>query len=361
MAFVAGGATLSIIGAALPSLARTTGLTEATVSLTASWFSAGGLVGAALTILATRRWSLERLLPIALTTQAVALASFAWADRPVSLYLAGVVAGFGFGMMETAVIVLTNRRRDAPQAHGILNSAFAAGAIMIPIVVALVIRATTSPALAFVIAGVIHATAAVLTFRLVATGQTANAGARFPAGYARLGWMVAVYVGAEAVMATWVVALAERLDLISSTWGPLGSSVFWGGLLLGRISGTLAIRLATPRILLTVVTTTAATLVAVAAVTVATWPVLAAVMLVLGVIAAGPVFPLVVTELGETHGTAATVALLGLGSVGAVAGTALASQMTGEAGVLAIPAVLLYSGAVVIGLSLFRPPRPPIR
>ena len=349
LVFFAGGSTLSIIGASLPSLARSIGESEASTSLLATWFSGGAAVSALAMVYAGRRVSLERLLAPLLGLEALALGAIALADELPLLFVLAAAAGAGFVGGECVVIALTNRRRDAARSHGILNTLFALGAVSMPVVVAFTVRASATPALAFMVAAALAGTAALASLGLRPTKSTPGT-PRFRSGYSRLAILIALYVGAEAVMATWVAALAERQQLITEGWSALSSSIFWGALLVGRLVGTLLVGRVQARRLLIWALVTSAMFVTAAAGLVQVNAAVAAIALVGGVVAAGPVFQLVVTEMGETQGLAAVATLLVLGSLGSIVATAVAAWASGlgVVAVLLVPVILLFAG---IGLT----------
>lgn len=336
---------MSIIGASLPSLARSIGESEASTSLLATWFSGGAAVAALALIYVGRRVPLERLLVPLLVLEALALAVIGVVDELPLLYGFAAAAGAGFVGGECVVIALTNRRKDAPRAHGIVNTLFALGAVSMPVVVAITVRTDETPATAFLVAGALVGLAAIAATSLRPTRSSPGT-PRFQSGYTRLAILISLYVGAEAVMATWVAALAERQGLIDSGWSALSSSIFWGALLVGRLLGTLLVSRFRTRRLLVWCLVTSGVLVALAAGLVQSSAALAAVALILGVIAAGPVFQLVVTEMGETQGLAAVATLLILGSIGSIVATALAAAVSGlgVVAVLLVPVVLLFAG-----------------
>ena len=267
--------------------------------LVVSAASAGYFIALIVAGALSHRWSAQKILVVAMALLGSGMFGLALAAGLPALLGAGVLLGLGNGSINVAanaLIVDLNRDRLAA-ALNYLHVLFGVGAMMGPMV--------ASFALAHMISywWVFSAGAAASAMVAIGLATTAAVEVRVPAtvgdGFLALlerpliwviGGVLFLYVGAEMGIGAWLTLYLHAAAALSATIASAGVSLYWLGLVLGRIvGGRLAHRIA-PREL----TILAAALSAVALIGLIAMPMshlLAAVMVMLIGFGYGPIFP----------------------------------------------------------------------
>lgn len=273
LVFVLFGATVTVIGAALPRILADFGWSYGSAGLVMAMGSVGsfatswlvgrlvGRIGARATLLAGMGLSTLGLAPFALIPS-VALNTF--------LYF---LVGAGQGFLETGVnwSVLRMDRGGSGRAMSLMHGAFALGAVLGPLATGALLGAGAPVVLIYRGAAIASLLLGILLALLplgrlgrdAATGRggkktaasegvaaaeggaadeaapaaTAGTGAPRP-GHGAIAWLGALalflYVGAEIGVSNWAAELFVRALGSSLGFGALAVSLFWAGLLAGR-------------------------------------------------------------------------------------------------------------------------------
>lgn len=160
------------------------------------------------------------------------LAGFAGSS---ALFLTGAAAfGLGFGFLEVTITAATKQRnQDSAQELTKLNAAFATAAVMTPLALVAELAILGSN----LIAGIVAAMALVSSWSLGITEEKPSGSAPKVSPGLPSALLIAafLYVGAESLLAGWGPTLVSSFELLSVETAPLGSTLFWGLLALGRL------------------------------------------------------------------------------------------------------------------------------
>lgn len=241
------GVTLTIIGATLPTIVREFEWSYVTTGIVVSAGFVGYFLSTFFSGLLVQRLGPKPVVVVGLALQAVALAFFA--ARPVVLLnlLLNLMLGLGQGSLEVVVnfSVVRMERGGKSRLMNLMHAAFCAGAILGPLAVGRLMAVDadwrTIYRLMAVVALVMAGALLFVPFSRLG-GEGAKAG-REP-GVAELlrhpllilfFLILLLYVGAELGISTWVAEYFVESFGTSAAVGAYMVSVFWMGLLAGRL------------------------------------------------------------------------------------------------------------------------------
>ncbi len=245
--FAALGVTLTIIGATLPRIVREFEWSYVTIGIVVSAGFVGYFVATFFSGLLVQRFGPKPVVVIGLALQATALAFFA--ARPVVLLnlLLNLMLGSGQGCMEVVVnfSVVRMERGGRSRLMNLMHAAFCAGAILGPLAVGRLMAVgadwRTIYRLMAVVALVMAGALSLLPFSRLG-GEDAKAGDG--PGVAELlrhpllilfFLILLLYVGAELGVSDWMAEYYVEVFGTSASVGAYMVSVFWAGLLMGRL------------------------------------------------------------------------------------------------------------------------------
>ena len=172
---------------------------------------------------------------IASTALAVGLAGVTGATSVLVFLGGGLVVGLGFGVIE---VLVTAQVRidggDAAKSLTQLNIAFALGAVLSPLVLAVTVRLLETDAIGYLAALLMLLSG--LSFRAANRARSTDS-SKLETKPLRLFLLAcALYVGAESILAGWTATIFSELEITSAELAPIGTTIFWGMLVLGRVS-----------------------------------------------------------------------------------------------------------------------------
>ncbi|HVO38453.1 MAG TPA: MFS transporter [Spirochaetia bacterium] len=250
LGFATFGVIFTIIGAALPQIIRTFQwsytLTGAVLAMSAVGYFVSTFVCGILTQRLPPKW----ILSTGLFLGAVAMSLFVrWPSPWLNLVL-----NFCIGLCQGAVEVVTNlevihmEKRGQSRLMNLMHSAFCVGGIVGPAAVGYFLGTGAGGRVAFAAAAGLLALMALLfgTFRFPAIRQ---AEARRDSHGARVmlqplvilvTLLLLLYVGAELGVSTWISEYFVRVHGTAASMGAFAVSIFWIGLLAGRLTLSVA-------------------------------------------------------------------------------------------------------------------------
>jgi len=177
----------------------------------------------------------QRVVQVASTALAAGLAGATGASSVFGFLTGALVVGLGFGVIEVLVtaqvrVVGGDTTRSLTQ----LNIAFALGAVLSPLALAAALRLLESDAFGYLAALLMLISG--LSFRAASRSRLPEA-KKLEIKPLRLFLLAcALYVGAESILAGWTATIFSELEITSTELAPIGTTVFWAMLVLGRIS-----------------------------------------------------------------------------------------------------------------------------
>jgi MFS transporter, FHS family, glucose/mannose:H+ symporter len=287
------------IGPFLPEISRVVNLPLERAGLIVSASAAGYFISVLIAGEINQRWSAQAILVGSMILFTAGLFGLAAARGLAGLLGGGFVIGLANGGIDVganALIVELNRERMA-SALNYLHVLFGVGALMGPMIVAGALAGTISYAWIFgcgAIVCALIASAMIATPALEILVAQENPGGLVPMLARPLIWMVSgmmlLYVGAEVGIGAWLFVYLRRAGSLSATFASSGVSLYWLGLVAGRmIGGRLAHRFAIARF--TAISCALSALALAGLLMAPSAHALAGVMVVLVGLGYGPVFP----------------------------------------------------------------------
>lgn len=341
--FVGMGLSGALPPAILPVLGAEAGFGAATASLVVSAVFAGLCTGVAGAALATTRLPPGMVLMAGGALQAAGLLLLAAGTGAGPVVAGAVVLGLGFGATELSATSAVRgleavTGRELARRTGLV----ALTAALAPVVLGLLVAAGHWRPLFAAAAAlqVISAASLLRTGRLPAPPQSTTWRRALRPRAHHLA--AAAYVGAETLVVAWVARLLGSALGLAVGGMVAATATFWIAIALGRriAARVLSAGLSAERLL---VVTLAGAVVALA-VAAATSGVVRAGALVLGLVCAGPVYPLVLSTSPRSTDPRTLASLIGTGALGGTvisAGGALAYSAAGLPGVLVLAAAAL--------------------
>jgi fucose permease len=303
-------------GLLIPSLIRsieaTFGQTDAGIGvvylLYALAYTSGSFAGGTLTERLGRRFVLGG----ALLIHGAGIAGLGLAPTWELFMVATLVGGFGAGALDGGAngLVLDVYREGRGRAMNLLHTSFAVGALAAPLALGTLVEAGVPWQSVVVGTGVVIALLAIAyaVMQMPNGRRSRNAGATVDADGAHagrsllagplllLGFAIAAYVASEVGVSNWVVRFLEPAPLTTAT---LALSLFWLGIMLGRlVSSAIADRF--DHLTFTVVCALAMGVLIGVAVLTPALPLSILAFAAAGA-AAGPIFPMIVAIGGERY------------------------------------------------------------
>jgi fucose permease len=287
------------VGPFLPEISRLVYLSIDRAGLIISVTAAGYFIALIAAGAVSHRWSAQKILTIAMVLFAAGLSGLAGAPGLRALLAGGIVIGLGNGAIDVAanaLIVELNRDRLA-SALNYLHVLFGIGALMGPLIVGWALAWQVS--YRWIFAGGAVACAAValalITTRAieVKVPEVSDAGAMHLLARPII-WIIAgvlfLYVGGETGVGAWLFLYLRTAAAAGATIASSGVSLYWLGLIAGRMmGGRIAHRIGARE--LTIVGSTISALALVGLIAVPRWPLVAAAMVFLIGFGYGPIFP----------------------------------------------------------------------
>ena len=326
------------VGPFLPQMAEAQGAALDRAGLLVSAKFLGFMITVVLTGAALDRWGGRVVLGLSLALMAVGQLGIATLPGLPALLASGLVLGLGFGILDVAghvVIVQFNRER-VTAALNYLNVSFAVGALVGPLIAGVALRGGV-PYRAVYGAGA--AVAVLFALLYVATplrhertvrvrgGSHPGSPARESGLLARpviwaLGGVMLLYVGAEAGLGAWLFTYLRRVGGLEEAVASWSVSLFWVGLVGGRLLGArLADRVTTGALTLAALALTSAALAGLAFGP--SWLALQLPAAVLVGVGLGPIYPNVIAvgaALFPQRVSTMTSRLITFASIGGIAG-----------------------------------------
>jgi len=240
------GSMLASIGPTLDGLSENSGSTTEQISIlftaNALGYVAGSLLGGRLygRIRGTAALAVA-LLSMALFTALIPVMGSLWL-----LVLVFAVVGISLGLIDVGgntLLVWLFRREVAPYMNA-LHLSFGVGAFLIPLVVDRFAVATDDATTAFWLYAALMVPAALWLLRIPDPDSPGHGGdpmsgttvlRRNAFFLGLMGVLFFMHVGAELAFGGWIFSYADELQIGGETTARVVNSVFWGGLVLGRL------------------------------------------------------------------------------------------------------------------------------
>lgn len=355
-AFVGLGLSGALPPAVLPVLGRELGISPEQASLVLSALFAGLFLGVAVTAAIGEALGPAQAVAGGALVQAAGLMLLAGAAAPRAAVTGGLVLGAGFGATELSAFSAARRAEiDTGRLLSQLTAGLAVTSAVTPLVLGLLASAGYWRAALFAAAAVHAGTA--LAVLLAAPGHAPRSEAAAWRAALRPGrshLVVFVYVGAEVLISAWAARLAAAALDLDAAAAAAATAGFWASLAAGRVLAGHQLRSrATAQRLLRLALGAAALSLALAA-ALSGFPRL--LVLVLGLVCAGPAYGLIVAT---TAGAGDRRVLGGLIATGALGGAVVTSA--GAAAFVAADlegVLLLAAGAMGAAVLAARRPSP---
>ncbi len=253
-AFVLVGITSGASGVLLPSQMATYGVDRATIGITFFAFSAGFVLAGMTTGALIGRFGVR--IALAAGGAAYVLSAFYLATRPpfVAFVLAGLVSGYGLGVLESALNVYLAALPGATTLLNRLHAFFGVGALIGPVLAAWILTMASWPVvwLVLAVAGVPLTAGFLLVYREPRAVDEkpeepeVSEAPQAPEPVGLLGdavrdrgvqlgaWMLTVYVGLEIGVGTWCFSYLVQARGLPDSLASYTVSGYWLGLTLGR-------------------------------------------------------------------------------------------------------------------------------
>jgi fucose permease len=287
------------IGPFLPEISQLVHVSIDNAGLIVSATAAGYLAALLAAGETSHRWSAQKTLTASMLLVSVGLFGLSIAPALAGLLCAAFVAGLGYGAVDVAsnaMVVDLNRDRLAA-ALNYLHVMFGVGALLGPLIAGYALASHLRYSIMFGIGAAFSASIAFMlaTTAAVETRIAVERGEGFLPMLTRpliwvLGAILFLYVGAETGIGAWLFVYLRTSGALSESLASWGVSLYWAGLILGRlIGGRLARHIAAREFTMLASALSAAALVVL--IVAPTTRVLAAPMIVLIGFGYGPIFP----------------------------------------------------------------------
>lgn len=344
------GIIMALFGATLPQIINQFAWNYLESGMVMAALSVGSLLANLLCGLLLRHWPAKAVLAGGLAAAVAGLGLFGQSPSWVANALLAVLIGLGQGSSEvvTNAVVVRLERPGESRLMNLMHAWFCVGAVAGPLGVAAVNQTAVPFYLVFLASGLIQlAVAGILASRHfpdMAVPGPGNAAGKSRQGIGRLpghpllllfATMLFLYVGVELAMSNWIAEYFARCRALPAAWAALMVSVFWAGLLAGRLAlGFWYKGQAQARLL---VVLTGASVLCFGATLLVPWPALSALAALLTGLCFSGCYPVIMTLTGQAF--QGSTAALGL------------AAMAGGTGLLVFP---LATGALAQSLGLDR-------
>lgn len=245
--FVLFGVTLTIIGATLPKIIREFEWSYIATGFVVAAGSVGYFVSTFVSGILLHKFSAKKIVVIGLLIQSIGLAFFAARPFIFLNFFLGLLMGFGQGGTEVVVNYAVIRIEKGGQSRlmNLMHAAFSVGAIIGPFAVSRLIASGLSWQLIYrfmALASLIMA-GVFLKLPLSRLGEEEKEAKDKPKFFQLLKQPLLItsflilflYVGTELGVSSWVAEYYVKILKTSEATGALIVSVFWVGLLIGRL------------------------------------------------------------------------------------------------------------------------------
>jgi FHS family Na+ dependent glucose MFS transporter 1 len=254
------GVMLASIGPTLDALSEQTGSATETISILFTANALGYITGS---LLAGRLYGRHRgntILATALVAMAAFTATIPALDSVWTLSIVFALIGVSIGLIDVGsnTLLVWLFRTDVPPYMNALHLSFGIGAFLCPLVVdRFAVAADDALATFWLFAALMLPAALWLTRVPDPDSPAGEGGSEAPAVVRRyrfllflMGALFFMHVGAELAFGGWIFSYAEELEIGGQTTARVLNSVFWGGLVVGRLAAIpLSLRF-TPRSML---------------------------------------------------------------------------------------------------------------
>jgi MFS transporter, FHS family, glucose/mannose:H+ symporter len=248
--FLADGIVMAAIGPTLPDLARQTHRTLDEAGRAFIAVFGGSLVAQLLGGPVSDRFGRRGVLLAGLLLFGIGAAGMAASTRLLSLVVAAVVAGVGYGGCTLAVNVLASELAPDRRAStvNLVNLFFAMGAIAGPLLAGAFLNQRGSALPTLWVGSALLLLLVPLTMYGVPADAPAPAQARTDASeldaatafIVVLGLMLALYVGSEASLSSWASVYLRQSTSLSAAAATTATAAFWVALCVGRLLAAIA-------------------------------------------------------------------------------------------------------------------------
>lgn len=255
------GTMLASIGPTLDALADQSGSTTGQISILFTANSLGFVSGSLLAGRLYAGMSGTSVLAVALAGMSALTVTIPFLGSIWLMILVFAVIGLSIGLIDVGgnTLLVWLFRKDVPPYMNALHLAFGIGAFLCPLVVDRFAVATDDAATAFWLFAGLMIPVALWVSRLPSPDSPPETAApaagsavvrRYALFLGLMGALFFMHVGAELAFGGWIFSYADELNIGGSTTARVLNSVFWGGLVLGRLVAIpLSTRL-TPRAML---------------------------------------------------------------------------------------------------------------
>tara|TARA_A100001037_G_C15067925_1_gene597976 strand:- start:21 stop:1121 length:1101 start_codon:yes stop_codon:yes gene_type:complete len=237
------GGVATLIGASLPSIVREMDWSYRVAGILLAGNAGAYFVSTLISGWFLGRWGARQLMVLGLLQQGVGIFLFGWTSQWTVAVGLLVWVGFGQGMLEVSAngSVILMDTSGSGRLMNLLHAGFTGGGVLVPALTALLLGHALSWRLAFLSCGVASIVAGAFACRCVfprmPTQQEAGSivDLRQDSLIGAFSFAILLYVGIEMGVSSWIGELYVMRfggDLAAAPWMV---SVFWVGILLGRI------------------------------------------------------------------------------------------------------------------------------
>jgi fucose permease len=248
------GIMLASIGPTLDALSDQSGTTTGQISILFTANAAGFIGGSLLAARLYGRWRGNSVMAAGLLTMAVFTAAVPVVGTLWLLMAAFAGVGVAIGLIDVGgnTLLVWHYGAESPPLVNALHLSFGIGAFACPLIVDRFAVATDDAATAFWFFAALMIPVVLWLFKAPDPRQPAHSTQEHGRALVRryaffLGLMAALYVmhvGAELAFGGWIFSYADELRIGGATSARILNSVFWGGVVLGRLIGIpLSVRL----------------------------------------------------------------------------------------------------------------------
>lgn len=234
------GAASASVPASIPFRSTEIGVPSSELLLAVPFLFLGLLVGILATPLLSKSIGINRQAKIALITQAVGVLLNGMSSSSVFFIFSALLLGFGFGQLEVLITSITRQSSyDVGRSLTRIGAFLSFAAFLTPLLLML----AESLQLSFVINlliffASIYVASIFTSPKFDVTNQNISLLKSKSVNVYFLLVASACYVGAETILSGWSAVLYENNVSSKSAIAPLGTSIFWFALTLGRLLGT---------------------------------------------------------------------------------------------------------------------------
>jgi FHS family Na+ dependent glucose MFS transporter 1 len=251
------GMMLAIPGPTLDSLAEQSSSSLGEIGLLFTGNGLGFVTGALLAGRLYSRLKGSYLMAGSVTAMGLLALTIPWLGSLTAIVGVFVLIGFSIGMIDVGgnTLIVWLYREEVPPFMNALHLSFGIGAFLAPLVVAQVALATGEASAAYWLVGALMIPIGLWLVRVPSPdlpehaqpGSSSSVMRSFGALVALMALLFFLHVGAELAFGGWIFSYADTLGIGPETTARLLNSIFWGGLVVGRLVAIPLSLRATPR------------------------------------------------------------------------------------------------------------------